>query len=135
MLFFWRTTTMALISITKFYKIIVSTLVCYWLVIFGTLDCYWFIFGTPTRPECSPVNVYNTPVFRGCHSFSDIFMAYIMLNHRDHRYYYNLVVGMQNTSDESNEATSRPIERVPSRPSADRRIETLSTSTPWSGRG
>ena len=37
-----------------------------------------------------------------------------MLNHPEYCY-YNPVVGMQNTSDESDEATSHPIERVPSR--------------------
>ena len=63
------------------------------------------------------MNVYNTAVFRGCHSFSDIDMANVMLNHPEYCY-YNPVVGMQHTRDESDEATittSHPIERVPSR--------------------
>ena len=38
--------------------------------------------------------------FRGCHSFSDIDMANVMLNHSEYCY-YNPVVGMQNTRDES----------------------------------
>ncbi|KAK2144039.1 hypothetical protein NP493_4343g00003, partial [Ridgeia piscesae] len=41
-------------------------------------------------------------------------MANLMLNHPTYCY-YNPVVGMQNTSDESDEATSHPIDRVPSR--------------------
>ena len=41
-------------------------------------------------------------------------MANLMLNHPTYCY-YNPVVGMQNTSDESDEATSHPINRVPSR--------------------
>ena len=61
---------------------------------------------------CPHVNVYNTEGFRGCHSFSDIDMANAMLNHPEY-YYYNPLVGMQNTSDESDEAISHPIERVP----------------------
>jgi len=40
-------------------------------------------------------------------------MANVMLNHRGHHYSYN-PVGMQDISDESDEATSQPIERVPS---------------------
>ncbi|KAK2177591.1 hypothetical protein NP493_590g01003 [Ridgeia piscesae] len=41
-------------------------------------------------------------------------MANLMLNHPSYCY-YNPVVGLQNTSDESDEATSHPIGRVPSR--------------------
>ncbi|KAK2155609.1 hypothetical protein NP493_2042g00006 [Ridgeia piscesae] len=41
-------------------------------------------------------------------------MANLMLNHPSYCY-YNPVVGMQNTSDESDEATSHPIDRIPSR--------------------
>ena len=41
-------------------------------------------------------------------------MANVMLNHPEYCY-YNPVAGMQNTSDKSDEATSHPIERVPSR--------------------
>jgi len=41
-------------------------------------------------------------------------MANVLLNHPEYCY-YNPVVCMQNTSDESDEATSHPIERVPSR--------------------
>ena len=41
-------------------------------------------------------------------------MANLMLNHPTYCY-YNPVVGMQNTSDESDEATSHPIDRVPYR--------------------
>ena len=113
------------------YKIIFSTptcplkpLPCHWLIIFGTLFCDWLIFGTLvcdwmifgklTWPKWPLVNVYNTPVFRGCHSFSDIDMSNVMLNHREHRCYYNPVVGMHDISDESDKATSHPIERVPS---------------------
>ena len=64
---------------------------------------------------CPAVNVYKTAGFRGCHSFTDNDMANVMLNHPDYCY-YNPVVGMQNTSDESDEATtSHSSERVPSR--------------------
>ena len=53
--------------------------------------------------------------YRDCHSFSDIDMANVTLNHPEYCY-YNPVVGMQITSDEGDEATtSHPIERVPSR--------------------
>ena len=58
------------------------------------------------------MNVYETAGFRGCHSFSDIDMANVMLNHPEY-YHYKPVFGMQNTSNESDEATSVPIERVP----------------------
>ena len=58
------------------------------------------------------MNVYNTEGFRDCHSFYDNDMANAMLNHPEYCY-YNPVVGMQNTSDESDEATSHPTERVP----------------------
>ena len=58
------------------------------------------------------MNVYETAGFRGCHSFSDIDMANVMLNHPEF-YHYKPVFGMQNTSNESDEATSVPIERVP----------------------
>ena len=51
------------------------------------------------------VNVYNTAVVIGCHSFSDIDMANVMLNHSEYCY-YKPVVGMQNTRDESDEATT-----------------------------
>ena len=75
---------------------------CYF---FGTLDCHRFIFSTPTWPKRPLVNVYMTTVFRGCHSFSDIDMANVMLNNPEYCY-YNPAVGMQNTSDKSDEATS-----------------------------
>ena len=39
-------------------------------------------------------------------------MANVMLNHPEY-YHYKPVFGMQNTSNESDEATSVPIERVP----------------------
>ena len=58
------------------------------------------------------MNVNETAGFRGCHSFSDIDMANVMLNHPEN-YHYKPVFGMQNTSNESDEATSVPIERVP----------------------
>ena len=58
------------------------------------------------------MNVYETAGFRGCHSFSDIDMANVMLNHPEY-YHFKPVFGMQNTSNESDEATSVPIERVP----------------------
>ena len=50
-------------------------------------------------------------------------MANVMLNHREHHFYYNSV-GMQDKSDEDDEATSHPIDRVPSRfgAAADRKI-------------
>ena len=70
-----------------------------------------------TRPRDRSENVYNTAVVSGCHSFSDIDMANVMLNHSEYCY-YNPVVGMQNTRGESDEVTttttSHPIERVPS---------------------
>ena len=58
------------------------------------------------------MNIYETAGFRGCHSFSDIDMANVMLNHPEY-YHYKPVFGMQNISNESDEATSVPIERVP----------------------
>ena len=58
------------------------------------------------------MNVYETAGFRGCHSFSDIDMANVMLNHPEYNH-YKPVFGMQNTSNERDEATSVPIERVP----------------------
>ena len=66
--------------------------------------------------------------FLGCHSFSDIDMANVMLNHREHHCYYN-PVDMQDISDEDDEATSLPIERVPSRfgAAADREIVDVDT--------
>ena len=72
-----------------------------------------------TRPRDPRENVYHTAVVSGCHSFSYIDMANVMLNHSEY-YYYNPVVGIQNTRDESDEATtttttSHPIERVPPR--------------------
>ena len=62
-------------------------------------------------------------------AFSDIVIANVMLSHRDQRCYYNPVVGMQDISDESDEATSHPIERVPSLfgAAADRDIVDLHT--------
>ncbi|KAK2179187.1 hypothetical protein NP493_508g01031 [Ridgeia piscesae] len=56
-------------------------------------------------------------------------MATVMLNHREHRCYYNPVVGIQDTSDESDEATSHPIMRVPSQSGAatDREIVDVDT--------
>ena len=47
-------------------------------------------------------------------TFKLVAMANLMLNHPSYCY-YNPVVRMQNTSDESDEATSHPIDRVPSR--------------------
>ena len=65
-----------------------------------------------TRPRDPSENVYETAGFRGCHSFSDIDMANVMLNHPEYCH-YKPVSGMQNTSNESDEATSHPVERVP----------------------
>ena len=55
-------------------------------------------------------------------------MANVMLNHREHHCYCN-PVGMQDISDEDDEATSHPIERVPSRfgAAADREIVDVDT--------
>ena len=74
------------------------------------------------------MKVYNTAVFRGCQSFSDVDMANVILNHREHQCYYNSV-GMQDISDEDDEATSHPIERVPSwfGAAADREIVNVDT--------
>ena len=47
----------------------------------------------------------------------DIDMAHVMLNHLERHCYYN-PVGMQYITDEDDEATSHPIERVPSQFSA-----------------
>ena len=47
-------------------------------------------------------------------TFNLVAMANLMLNHPTYCY-YNPVVGMQNKSDESDEATRHPIDRVPSR--------------------
>ena len=58
------------------------------------------------------MNAYNTAGICGCHSFSDIDMANVMLNHPEY-YHYKPVFGMQNTSNESDEATSHATERVP----------------------
>ena len=73
------------------------------------------------------MNEYKTAVFRGCHSFSDIDMANVMLSHREHHCYYD-PVGVQD-SDEDDEATSHPIERVPSLSgaTADREIVDVDT--------
>ena len=67
-------------------------------------------------------------VLLGYHSFSDIDMANVMLNQREHHWYYN-PVGMQDISDEEDETTSHPIERVPSRSgaAADREIVDVDT--------
>ena len=55
-------------------------------------------------------------------------MATVMLNHREHHCYYN-PVGMQYISDEDDEATSHPIERVSSQfvAAADRDIFDVDT--------
>ena len=71
------------------------------------------LFSAHSIVICSfSTNVYHTAVFRGCHSFSNIDVANIMLNHPEY-YHYKPVFGMQNTSNESDEATSHPIKRVP----------------------
>ena len=57
-------------------------------------------------------------------------MATVMLNHREHRCYYNPVVGIQDTSDDSDETTSHPTtELVPSLSgaAADREIVDVDT--------
>ena len=91
------------------------SVVCDWLVTFWHTWLSLVHFRHAHVTQVTHVNVYKTTVFRGCHSFSDIVMAaYAMLKRRDPRCFYDPVVGVQYISDESDEVTSHPIERVPS---------------------